>query len=279
MLKYAIGLALVLGCAFVIARRDEYAANQSAPPSAQSDKATVAAQQDENHPQKHVENTGWDSPSGHIFHAAFKWPEGITVWAIVLTLLAIAEQTSATHKAAEATEDAVVASRDSLKVQEAEFVQWLDIGEWGIHYDRSVYRLERTGHEVSNHPGEMKVRLSFPLVNNTTRPLFIKSVRTLLTIGPEKTIKVFVTDESIPVPPKDEYKVLINMVLSPDHVTHFAVFQLFIESAVQVKFSNALKKSDEASFRRLFTCNAFDGSSTVTKGHIAKEENQDTGHS
>lgn len=36
------------------------------------------------------------------WYRLFSWPEGITTWAIVLTLIAIAEQTSQTRKAAEA---------------------------------------------------------------------------------------------------------------------------------------------------------------------------------
>ena len=48
--------------------------------------------------------------------------------------------------------------------------------------------------QVCGHPGPMKMRFSFPLLNNTTRPLFIKSVRTVLTIGPQKTIKTFLTE-------------------------------------------------------------------------------------
>jgi hypothetical protein len=40
----------------------------------------------------------------------FGWPEGITTWAILLTLLAIAEQTSQTRVAAEATREAAKAA-------------------------------------------------------------------------------------------------------------------------------------------------------------------------
>jgi hypothetical protein len=93
MWKYAGILIVVLGLAYVIARRDEYASLNGGEKSANQNNPAVAGKPDKKHPQEHPENTGWDSPSGHIFRAAFRWPEGTTVWAIILTLMAIAEQT------------------------------------------------------------------------------------------------------------------------------------------------------------------------------------------
>ena len=219
-----------------------------------------------------IQDADQGKSSAPWWHKLMTWPEGITAWLLLLTLGAIIWQAWETRKAAAATEDAVKASRDSLRVQEAEFVQWLDIGEWAVGYDRSAYQLGRSGTQIFNHPGEMKVRLSFPLFNNTTRPLFVKSVRTLLTFGPEKAVKTFMTEESTPVPPKDEYRVVIDTILNKDQVTQYIAHTLFIEVIVQVKFSNALHKPDDASFQRLVQCNAFDGVDTVSKGHVAKNQ-------
>ncbi len=198
------------------------------------------------------------------------FPEGLGAWAVILTLLAIVWQSIETR-------DAASASRDSLKIQEAEFVQWIDIGEWSIEYDRSTYQWSKSGPQIFNHPGEMKVRLSFPLFNNTARPLFIKSVRTLLAIGAEKVFKTFSTEESITVPPKDEYRVVIDMTLDKEQVTGYIAYTLSIEAVVQVNFSNALHKPDYAGFRRLVMCNVLDGITTVSKGHVSEEiDNQET---
>ncbi len=98
MLKYLVILVVFLGFAFVIARHDEDAALKSAQEPASQGNPSVAGVPDKDHPQDHKNDTAWDSPSGHIFHSAFMWPEGITVWAIILTLLAIAEQTKHTAK-------------------------------------------------------------------------------------------------------------------------------------------------------------------------------------
>lgn len=57
------------------------------------------------------EHPGWVPPN---WYHIFSWPEGVTTWAVILTLLAIAEQTSETRKAAEAAARQVdVAERGS----------------------------------------------------------------------------------------------------------------------------------------------------------------------
>jgi hypothetical protein len=104
MLKYLVILAVCLGCALVIARHDEYSTLKSTQEAADKNNPALAGKPDENHPQEHVKNTAWDSPSGHIFHNAFRWPEGTTVWAILLTLMAIAEQSNETRKSAESVD-------------------------------------------------------------------------------------------------------------------------------------------------------------------------------
>jgi hypothetical protein len=209
-------------------------------------------------------------PKPQWWNVLLAWPEGITAWLLLLTLGGIVWQ-------AQATADSVEAMKRSIVVQEAEFVQWIDIGEWKIEYDRGVYQLTRSETKIFNHPGEMKVKLSFPLLNNTARPLFIKSVRTLLAIGTEKVFKTFSTEESIPVPPKDEYRVVIDMTLDKEQVTGYIAYTLPIEAVVEVNFSNALHKPDYAGFRRLVVCNAFDGITTVSKGHASKQiDNQET---
>jgi hypothetical protein len=177
---------------------------------------------------------------------------------------------------ARATAESTKVMQRSIEVQEAEFAQWLDIGEWAIEHDRSVH-FSRSGNQVFNAPDELKVRLSFPLLNNTSRPLFIKFVRTLLAIGTIKAFKTFMTEEneSLSVPPKDEYRVEIDTILDKDQVLEYIGYTFPIEAVVMVKFSNALNKPEDASFRRLIMCNAFEGITTVSKGHISKEEIHD----
>lgn len=269
MLKYFCGFVVLLAVSLFVSVKYEQYTHEPAPKS-QSGSGAPVAPSDAEVAANQAEKAERDHPCWYFAYQTFGWPNGVTVWALFLTMLVIADQTRHTARAAKATEDAVSATKRSIEVQEAEFVQWIDIGDWSIEYDRSEYQLARAGHQIANHPGEMKVRLSFPLFNNTTRPLFIKSVRTLLTIGAEKVFKNFTTEESLPVPPKDEYKVIIDTILNEAQVTGYIAYTLLIEATVEVNFSNALQKPAFAAFQRLVACRAFEDTQTMSKGHVSK---------
>jgi hypothetical protein len=99
MLKYLAIFAVILGLAIYIAREDERAAQQTAQKTANQNNAAVPSKPDENHPQQNVPNPEGYSPSWYGF---FRWPNGTATWAILLTLLAIAEQSQYTAKSAKA---------------------------------------------------------------------------------------------------------------------------------------------------------------------------------
>jgi hypothetical protein len=50
----------------------------------------------------------------HRWYSLFAWPEGVTVWALFLTLMAIAEQASEARKSGEQAKEAVKATKESL---------------------------------------------------------------------------------------------------------------------------------------------------------------------
>jgi hypothetical protein len=102
MLKYLAILGVLLGFAFVIARHDEISTLKGAYKARNENNPALSGKPDESHPQQNPKDSAWDSPSGHIFRRAFAWPDGTTIWAIILTLLAIAEQTQQTRKSADA---------------------------------------------------------------------------------------------------------------------------------------------------------------------------------
>ncbi|MGA2904281.1 MAG: hypothetical protein ABSD98_10645 [Candidatus Korobacteraceae bacterium] len=112
MVKYIAAFIVVLGLAVYIARQDESSANNSAAPATAPNKQAVAAEPDENHPQQNIGNTERNTPGWYGF---FRWPNGTTTWAIILTLLAIAEQTRETAKAAKATRDSIPHQRDAAE--------------------------------------------------------------------------------------------------------------------------------------------------------------------
>jgi hypothetical protein len=185
----------------------------------------------------------------------FTWPEGITVWAIIATGFVIAWQSNETRKTAEA-------SRRSIEMQEAEFVQWLDMGDWSVEQDT-----------VATHAGTMAVQIIFPLVNNTTRPLFIQHVRTTLIIGTDRTHSVFRTEDAKKIPPKDEYRVVIDTAFNSRQVLSFVTCGILIESFVSVKLFNALNIATDADFQRLIHARGGEKTITVTKGHTSKQDN------
>jgi hypothetical protein len=100
MWKYIAVFAVVFGVTVYVARQDERAAQQAAHLSNNAS----PAKPDTEHPQKNISDAERHTPTWYTF---FRWPSGTTTWAIILTLLAIAEQTSQTAKAAKATRDSV----------------------------------------------------------------------------------------------------------------------------------------------------------------------------
>lgn len=268
ILPWVIGCAVIVGAIVLVARQHHAATEKYEAAREERCASSFPFDSEKQETCKHER----DGPGNYLpwGYELVAWPEGITAWLLLATLGGIFWQ-------AKSTQQSVDAVRRSVEVQEAEFVQWVDMGDCAIEYDRAVYQLGRShvsgtpAMQVCGHPGPMKMRFSFPLLNNTTRPLFIKSVRTVLTIGPQKTIKTFLTEEGRLVPPKDEYRVVIDMTIDNDAVTQYIAYSLFIETAVHVQFSNALQKPGEVAFLRLFGGSAFDGASTVSKGHIAHE--------
>ncbi len=123
-----------------------------------------------------------------VIYRVFGWPEGITVWALFLTLITIAEQSNETRKSAEA-------ARDSIRLQEAGMRQWVNIVPVGISFP--------TPPATSNTPSE--VTLLFEIVNKTD--YLVTILRTEISaaanvVEPSKTFRV---DCNLPlVPHKSE---------------------------------------------------------------------------
>src|ERR1700677_1125024 len=89
MLKYLAIFAVVFGLAVYVSVQDERAAEQGANKATQSDKTAPLAEPDKEHPQENISHTERHSPSWYRF---FRWPESTTLWAVILTLCAIADQ-------------------------------------------------------------------------------------------------------------------------------------------------------------------------------------------
>jgi uncharacterized repeat protein (TIGR01451 family) len=108
MRKYLAILALIFALAIYVSiqnrRSTAKATQQGAPPT----NTIIAAESHDDQSDNHTSNTERNSPT---WYRLFAWPEGITTWAIILTLLAVAEQARESAKATQAV-------RDSLPHQE-----------------------------------------------------------------------------------------------------------------------------------------------------------------
>lgn len=108
--RYLIGVTVVFGGALFVSHQYQSASSQCAkecdqvhPGNLSPSSSAKDCQECQEYAERHLPR----------WYRLFGWPEGITTWAILLTLLAIAEQTHQTKRAAEA-------SRDSIRLQQAE---------------------------------------------------------------------------------------------------------------------------------------------------------------
>jgi hypothetical protein len=111
-MKVYIALVLViLGLAFYVSIKDQQTADKGTQPSGQSPPAATPQS-----PHEDPTSGNTKQPNGHppSWYGFFRWPEGITVWAIILTLIAIAHQTHETAKSARASSEQVSIAKSAL---------------------------------------------------------------------------------------------------------------------------------------------------------------------
>ncbi|WP_263377303.1 hypothetical protein [Granulicella paludicola] len=114
------------------------------------------------------------------------WPEGVTVWALLLTLLAIAEQTSETRTAAQA-------ALRQVNIQATGMRQWVDV--------EVIDCRVQTWREGTSHP--FAVNISFQAVNNTPNVFTILKVETAINQYSDST-EVFIIETNTDLSSKKE---------------------------------------------------------------------------
>jgi hypothetical protein len=199
MLKYLVAIVVVFGMAFVVARQDQHAADQSAQKSAQHHEVAVATNPNEDHSQENIENPTGDGPRWYVLYlySLFRWPNGTTTLAIVLTLLAIAEQ-------AKETAASTKAMRDSTELQRAGMRQWIQIA-----------KLHGGAQESEWEDGTSRVIFYFDVWNPTDR--ILKLTRLKMEIGGAKDDLTL----SDVIPPNGAYPALIDHKLIGDDLVAY----------------------------------------------------------
>lgn len=107
MLKsISIAALLIVACAVFVAIQDERSAEQHEQNAANGKSAFAAAKTGEDQSDPRRNSPRW--------FGIFRWPDGITTWAIILTLATIAIQTRETARSARSSEVAVLAALNKV---------------------------------------------------------------------------------------------------------------------------------------------------------------------
>jgi len=115
MWKYLVVFALIFGLAIYVSVQDEHAAQEATQKTSTLNKNTVSAAPNENHPKQDIENAERNQPGWYGF---FRWPGGTTTWAVIFTLLAIAEQVKVGSDATKAMRDSIPHQENAAKAAE-----------------------------------------------------------------------------------------------------------------------------------------------------------------
>ena len=114
MRKYVVAFVVIFGLSVYVSHQTQRIAEQGAQQTTQASSATPTSSAQDNHAQQDEKKPKWYI---QFLYRLFTWPEGVTAWAIILTLMAIAEQTKQTTRAAEAAEASVETGKDTAKRQ------------------------------------------------------------------------------------------------------------------------------------------------------------------
>jgi hypothetical protein len=114
MWKYAVAFVVIFGFTVYVSRQTQQITEQGVQQTAPTTNGLAASNVQESQANQDAKNPKRNAPFWFRF---FTWPEGVTAWAILLTLLAIAEQTKQTSRAAEAAEASVKTGMDTAKRQ------------------------------------------------------------------------------------------------------------------------------------------------------------------
>lgn len=122
MLKYFLGFVVLLAVSVLVTSQYEKNAQKPAPNRANGGSPAITA----NHAPESTadaEEAERNHPAWNLAYQVIGWPIGITVWALFSTLMAIADQTRHTARAAKSTEDSVAISRETAKRQLRAYIE------------------------------------------------------------------------------------------------------------------------------------------------------------
>jgi hypothetical protein len=234
MLRWLTVIATILIVTVVFVTRDDKFHNtegkgydikctQSSDPSATVGTLICTAQ----HSQK-AKSSESDPPWWHVF---FTWPEGITAWAIMLTLGAIIWQAWETRKAA-------TAAGDSIKLQETAYYQWVEIVNWTS--------------SINTRSTTPQLDISVEVMNSTDFPIRLSHVEMSFIVKPRKTIYAPTRDRFLP--PKTPLKLDVTIDITEENRASFLKNALGILIAGNVSFKGVLGKPLSQNIEGVLIC-------------------------
>jgi hypothetical protein len=194
-----------------------------------------------------------------------KWYVKSDWWLVIIAAFTgsvICWQSWQTRKAAEAT-------RDSVKIQEVEFRQWVQVEDWEIDTSPPKY-YSNILNPGAAQPKSVSLNITFAVTNQTPRPLTILLIETELQLMSWPSWRCFIVDEKRKLPPQGKFGVMISLNLSGDEVDRFWANDHFVSVIVNVTYDNALGQKSDWSFPFLSKFGR-NGSFILTAYNQAKE--------
>lgn len=239
MRKYFLGFVFLLAISvFVTSQYQEYTHNSAA----QSEDGTSATVTSPDSPQAKSDgkDSKWYTPSWNLAYKVFGWPEGITVWALFLTLMVIGEQTRETAKAATATENTV-------KLMMSSSTQWVELEPYGLF----------TKTEIGQHdpPAIVTIHPRWKVINNTPLPFTLKTIEVKIGVDEGWESYVFDFDELISPAKQDNFRAFfVPFKLSAQETTDFLKDGIELSIAIKAWFIGVSGKEEEQLFGDMYFC-------------------------
>ena len=166
------------------------------------------------------------------------WPSGITAWLLMLTLGAIVWQAWETRRAADAGAEASKAARASIRIQEAQYKQWVEIGGW------------KNWSRVRPEDIEAKLSLGFAVQNNTNFPLTLLQIKT--SRAAQSSSGSF--PKGILIAPKNAYDAFFAFDISPAELQLYRLDNLAVTLTTEIVIKDVLgNESEPQKFTRTIT--------------------------
>jgi len=192
------------------------------------------------HSQK-AQGSKYEPDWWHVFLA---WPEGVTAWLLLLTLLAISLQTWHTRKAADA-------ALDSIHLQQAAMVQWIDVETLGCYIQEPP---------SWKRDSPFTINLRFEALNNTAYPFDIRKIVTKIGMWADDW-EVFTVETNVTLAPQEKTRTARYAFYVP---TQSITEEWFRSGTVvtvngEITFKSCLGKMQTDYFGGLYRCGQIDG--------------------